>query len=169
LDKSDLTADSVQKVSYLRKAVSLATQATTIDPVYVTGFFNRGLAYFKLGELEKAAADMDSVKVHYQNYPSIPMMNKQISTQYLKRGIDPYAKNGKWDQALIEFKKGLAVDSANADLWFNTGVAYFALRQVNEAVNAWKTTLKINPGYTQAQQDLDYVLKSAVPVAPVVK
>jgi protein O-mannosyl-transferase len=160
IDKANQTKDSIVRVGYLRRAIILATQATTIDPVYVTGFFNRGLSYFKLGELDEAVKNMDSVRAHYLNYPTLPIMNKQISALYLKKGIDPYAKNGNWNGALVEFKKGLALDSANAELWFNTGVAYFALHQVSDAVNSWKMTLKIKPGYAKAQQDLDFVLKS---------
>jgi protein O-mannosyl-transferase len=159
IDNADLLTDSIARRASLNKAVNLATRAIEIDPVYVAGFFNRGLALFKLGEIDKSRANMDSVKAHYYNYPALPSMYKTISLAYMKKGIDPYAKNGRWTEALSEFRKGLAIDSTNAELWFNTGVALYAVHDASGAINAWQTTLRLNPAYGPAKQDLNFALQ----------
>ncbi|HLY70446.1 MAG TPA: hypothetical protein VKR53_12010 [Puia sp.] len=158
VDNADLIRDSIQRKESLYKAIELAKKATTIDPVYVAGFFNRGLAWYKLEKMDEAKDCMDSVKAHYVDYPMLPLMYKKIAQFFLIKGSEMYGKNGKWTEAIVEFKKGLAADSANSDLWFNIGVALYANHQVDDAKNAWKNALGINPNYEQARVDLNYVI-----------
>jgi len=157
VNKADLQKDSVQRKQYLDQAVALSTRAIQIDPVFVAGFFNRGIAWLKLGDLDNAKANMDSVKAHYVNYPGIAEMYQQIAGLYLSKGRFLYARNNQWPQAIGEFKKGIAIDPSNAELYFQEGVAYYQNQQFNEALDAWKSALRVRPNYPDAQRDLDFL------------
>ena len=61
-------------------------------------------------------------------------------------------------EAIAEFKKGIAIDSTNYDLWYNLGGAYYSNRQFAEAVEAWKMSLRIKPDYVKAQQGMQAAL-----------
>jgi tetratricopeptide (TPR) repeat protein len=124
----------------------------------VAGFLNRGIAWYKLGDIEKAKANVDTVKKLYPTYPTLPGMYKLIGEFYMKQGWEVYGKAGRFPEAIEEFKKGIAVDSTNAELWYNLGGAYFSNRQFPEAVNVWQIALKLRPNYPQAQQGLQAAL-----------
>lgn len=47
--------------------------------------------------------------------------------------------------ALTEMRKGISEDSANAELWYNFGVAYANVQKFDSARYAWIKTLQSNP------------------------
>ncbi|HLX90428.1 MAG TPA: tetratricopeptide repeat protein [Puia sp.] len=158
VNDADLLHDSTKRRAYLVRAVALADHAIKLDPVYVAGFFNRGLAWFKLGDLDKAKSNMDSVKAHFFHYPLLPLMYRQIATMYGQKGLYLYANAGRWADALDEYGKGIRADSTNAELWYQSGIAYYQLQDLDRAVTAWQTALKFKPGYSDALRNLNFVL-----------
>jgi len=160
ISKSDYEKDETIKKETLHKAIQLLDKAIDLHQhTFVAGFLNRGIAWYKLGDIDKAKANMDSVKALYPNYPTLKGMYALLSTYYLKNGWDSYGKYGKFPEAIGEFKKGLSFDSLNADLWYNLGGAYFSNHQLPEAVNAWRASLNIKPGNVQAQQGMQAALE----------
>ena len=146
-------SDSAKNV-YLYKAVALLDHALSIHPNMVASYINRGIAYYKLGQMDKAKANLDSARVRYPNYPTLPGIYKLIGDDYMNNGWSKYGKYGKYPEAIAEFKKGIAIDSTNYDLWYNLGGAYFSNKQFAEAIDAWKMSLKIRPGYVKAEQGM---------------
>jgi len=138
------TNDSLRK-DYLVRAVALLDHTVSIHRKFVAAFLNRGIAWYKLGNADKAKANMDTVRMYYPTYPVLPGMYKLISEFYNKNGWETYGKNGRFPESIVEFKKGLAIDSTNADLWYNLGGAYYQLHQFPEAAYAWQRSYKYNP------------------------
>lgn len=141
----------------LNDAIALLNHALTIHPDMVASYMNRGIAYYKLGDMDRAKANLDSVKRRYPNYPTLPGIYKLIGDDYMRSGWDKYGKYGKYPEAINEFRKGVTIDSANADLWYNLGGAYYSNHQYLEAIEAWKMTLRIRPDYVKAQQGIQAV------------
>jgi len=153
---SDITIADDQKTDsarnkYLYDAIKLLNHAIIIHPKFVAGFLNRGIAWYKLGNMANAKANLDSAKALYPTYPTLPGIYKLIGEDYMKKGWDKYGKMGKYPEAINEFIKGIAIDSTNSDLWYNLGGAYFSNKQYKEAVGAWQIALKIKPDNKQAQ------------------
>jgi hypothetical protein len=140
------------KDEILYKSIELLNHAITIHPKFVAGFINRGISWYKLGVMDKAKANLDSARMLYPNYPTLPGIYKLIGNDYMKKGWEKYGKFGKYPQAIEEFKKGIAIDSTNAELWYNLGGAYFSNKQYPEAIEAWKISLRIDPTNMKAQQ-----------------
>jgi len=151
---ADYEKDSVKRREYLVQAIQLLDHALEIHPKFVAAFLNRGIAYFKLDSIEKARANMDMVKQLYPTYPTLAPMYKLIADHYSKLGWEQYGKVGKYAEAIAEFKKGLDIDPSNADLWYNTGGAYYSNHQYGEAIQAFQQTLKLRPDFMAARQGL---------------
>ncbi len=150
--------EGAARTEVLHKALKLLDHALAIHPDMVASYMNRGIAYYKLGEMDYAKANLDSVKRRYPSYPTLPGIYKLIGDDYNKSGWERYGKVGRFPEAIAEFKKGITIDSSNADLWYNLGGAYYSNRQYQEAVDAWRMALRVKPDYARAQQGLQAAL-----------
>ena len=154
ITKADEVKTDTEKHAYLYKAIALLDHALNIHPNMVASYINRGIGWYKLGDMDKAKANLDSAKRRYPNYPTLPGIYKLIGEDYMNKGWSKYGKNGMYPEAVAEFKKGIEIDSANADLWYNLGGAYYSNHQFAEAVDAWKVALKLRPNYEKAQRGM---------------
>lgn len=168
---SDITLADDQKTDsgrnqYLYDAIKLLNHAIEIHHTFVAGFLNRGIAWYKLGNMVNAKANLDSARALYPTYPTLPGIYKLIGEDYMKKGWNNYGKVGKYPQAIEEFKMGLAVDSTNPELWYNLGGAYYSSGQYKEAVAAWQIALKLKPGDVQTEKGMQAamgVLNGTIP------
>lgn len=151
---ADYQKDEGTRRKYLTDAIGMLNHALSFHPTFVAGYLNRGIAWYKLGEIDTALANFNKVKTLYPTYPTLPGLYRIAADFYSKRGWDKYGRFGRYPEAIVEFKKGLALDSANAELWYNMGGAYYSSMQFNDAIASWKMALKIKPDYTQAQQGM---------------
>lgn len=143
-----------QRKETLHKAIKLLDHALSIHQTMVASFMNRGIAWYKLGDMDKAKENLDTVKQLYPSYPTLPGIYRLIGEDYMRKGWDVYGKAGRFPEAINEFRKGIAVDSVNPDLWYNLGGAYFSNHQYPDAAIAWQRALRIKPDYAKAQQGL---------------
>jgi hypothetical protein len=151
---SDLQKNDSVRKDYLVRAVALLDHTLSIHHKFVAAFLNRGIAYYKLGDVDKAKANMDTVRSLYPTYPVLPGMYKLISDYYSKNGWENYGKRGLYPQAIAEFKKGLAIDPNNPDLWYNLGGACFSNKQYADAAYAWQKVLSLTPNNQNARAGL---------------
>ena len=157
ISMSDYEKNDSIKRKYLFNAINLLNNALGIHRTFVAGFLNRGIAYFKLGDLDKAKPNFDTVKTLYPNYPTLESLYKLLGQNYNSNGWNMYGKNGKYDLAAVEFEKGIACDSLNPEIWYNLGGSMFNLHQYPQAAYAWQRALKIKPDYKEALQAMQIV------------
>jgi protein O-mannosyl-transferase len=159
VSKADYEKDDTKRKEILRTAVAMLDKTITLHRnTFVAGFLNRGIAHYKLGEIEQSIADMNMVKQLYPTYPTLHGMYQLLAAYYMRSGWENYGKFGKFPEAITEFKKGIALDSSNSQLWYNLGGAYFSNKQYPEAVQAWQISLRIDPKNLQTQQGLQAVM-----------
>ena len=144
---------------YLHDAIDILNHTLHIHRTFVAGFLNRGIAWYKLGDVDKAKPNIDTVRSLYPNYPTLPGMYKLISDYYLKNGWESYGKKGMYPEAIAEYKKGLAIDATNADLWYNMGGAYFTNKQYPEALECFQKAQKLKPDNPNAQQGVNAAMQ----------
>jgi tetratricopeptide (TPR) repeat protein len=152
------TTDSARS-KYLHDAIDILNHTLHIHRTFVAGFLNRGIAWYKLGDVDKAKPNIDTVRSLYPNYPTLPGMYKLISDFYLKNGWESYGKKGMYTEAIVEYKKGLAIDPTNADLWYNMGGAYFTNKQYPDALDCFKKALQLKPNNPNAQQGISAAMQ----------
>jgi tetratricopeptide (TPR) repeat protein len=158
---ADFAKDDKERNDYLTYSITLLDRALSIHHKFVAAYLNRGIAYYKLGQIDKAKENMDIVKSLYPSYPTLPAMYKLVGDYYMRSGWDKYGKYGRYAEAIQEFQKGLAVDTTNADLWYNLGGAYYSNKQYLEAAGAFQRTLRLRPSYMEAQQGMNAALGAA--------
>lgn len=151
IDLSERPENKGKQKELLAKAIGYLDKAIAIHPRYVTSYINRGLAYYKLDDLEKTKANWDMVEVYYPHYPDIPRYKDILATGYLNRGLD-LGKNHKVMEAIAEMEKAKQIAPNNPEIWYNIGGAYFTINDYQKALEAWGKTLEIKPDHQQAQQ-----------------
>lgn len=158
ISMSDYEKDSVKKRKYLTDAIGMLNKALSIHRTFVAGFLNRGIAYFKLGNLDMAKPNFDTVKTLYPNYPTLESLYKLLGQNYMSNSWNAYGKNGRFDMAAIELQKAVACDSLNPEIWYNLGGSLFNLHQFPQAYYAWQHALKIKPDYKEALNAMQVVV-----------
>jgi tetratricopeptide (TPR) repeat protein len=151
---SDQEKNDTIRRKYIHEAIGHLDRAISVHHTFVAGFLNKGIGYYKLGEMDSAKMCLDSVRLNYPNYPTLKTLYSLLGDYHMKKGWNDYGQFGKYPEAIREFQAGIAIDSTNAELWYNLGGAYFSNKQYNEAVNAWQHTLQLNPGHKQAMNGM---------------
>ena len=157
---ADYQKTDTARKKYLYDAIDILNHTLTIHRTFVAGFLNRGIAWYKLGDVDRAKPNIDTVRSLYPNYPTLPGMYKLMSDFYLKNGWEKYGKVGMYPEAIAEYKKGLTIDPTNVDLWYNMGGAYYTNKQYPDAIAAFQQALKINPKNVQAQTGINAAVQN---------
>ena len=121
IDMSNVEPDSLKRVADLTKGVELLKHALTFHTTYVIGFFNLGLAYFKLGDADSAKKNFDMVVNYYPKYP-------RLGEFYYNLGVLFYLHQ-KMQQAVNCWQTTLFIDPQNKE-------AVHALQVVGAPVQA---------------------------------
>ncbi|MEI8279864.1 MAG: DUF6056 family protein [Bacteroidota bacterium] len=148
---SDLPENKNKRTDLLNKAIVHLDKAIALHPKFTTGYLNRGVAYYGLGDIDKAKNDWQLLKQYFPSYPTLPYLDSLLGAYYLKNGWEQYGKIGKFDSAVLEFKKGLEVEPSNVDLWYNMGGAYYTMNQYDKAMEAWQKALQLKPDRADIQ------------------
>jgi protein O-mannosyl-transferase len=152
---ADYAKDSTEREKYLRDAVKILDHTLTIHTKFVAAYLNRGIAWYKLGNIDKTVENINHVRTLYPTYPTLPGMYKLICDYYLKIGWEQYGKQGRYSEAVEVYKRGLQVDSTSVDLWYNMGGAYYTNKQPAEAIMAFQKALTLQPDNKQAREGLN--------------
>jgi hypothetical protein len=165
IDLSERPENRARQNELLNKAIGYLDKAIAMHERYVTSYINRGLAYYKMGNLEKTRENWDMVEKYYPHYPDIPRYKEILANGYLNKGLN-LGKEQRFTEAVAEMKKGLEIAPNNPEIWYNLGGAYFTMKDYPEAMAAWEKTLQLKPDHQQAQQGYA-AIKSMMGIQPV--
>ena len=167
ITQADYQKDEKDRQKYLYDAIEILNRTLSIHHTFVAAFLNRGIAWYKLGDMDMAKPNFDTVSKLYPTYPTLPGMYKLIGDYYMKKGWEQYGKKGKFPEAIRELRKAAAIDSVNAEVWYNLGGAYFSNRQFPEAAMSWQRALKIQPNYPRAREGMNAAMAAIANGAPM--
>ena len=102
-------------------------------------YYNRGIAYEKKGEYDRAIADYDTAI----------KLNPKNATAYNNRGI-AYSKKGEYDRAIADYDTAIKLNPNYAMTYSNRGVAYDGKGQYDRAIADYDMAIKLNPKYARA-------------------
>jgi tetratricopeptide (TPR) repeat protein/NADH:ubiquinone oxidoreductase subunit 3 (subunit A) len=148
---ADSATDNNRKKELVLQAVGYINKAISIYPRYADAYINRGVAYLKLGDYEKAFNDCDSIVMHDPGNVHLAYLSFQVSDHFFNLAMDAYNK-GNFDVAFPLFNKAAVAAPTDADLQYNVGFAYFDRRQYPEAKKFALKALSINPQHEKAKQ-----------------
>lgn len=136
--------------NFLDTARNLARKAMELDHTFPDPVINLGLSLYCLGYPDSAMYYWNIVQnTLYPNHPGVLKYFGMLGRFYLKQGKE-YGENGDLMDALSDFRKGVRADSANAEIWYNLGGAYFSVQKFDSARKAWTIALQLKPGYPEA-------------------
>jgi tetratricopeptide (TPR) repeat protein len=144
----DRNLNQTEKANFYRKAIEFSERAESIYPDFVEIYINRGVAYSRLENLEKAKENWEKARKIFPSY-DMKQYDNTLSEMYMREGLRLGAKN-KFADARENFDKGLKYNPLNPDLWFHRGGAFFAEQKLDSAIACFEKSLKIRPGYREA-------------------
>ncbi len=105
INSADLEKDTVGKEFDLREGIKYYDKAISIDPAFVSGFLNRGMAYFNLRMPDSAIANLEKVRALYPRYPKLDDM-------FFNVGVNFYV-NRRFNEAIKAWQTALAIEPNN--------------------------------------------------------
>jgi tetratricopeptide (TPR) repeat protein len=68
---------------------------------------------------------------------------------------------GKFDEAILQYKRALACNPADEDSLYNLGLTFFRLKQYQEAIACYEAALRVSPDRLRTHHDLAMALGEA--------
>ena len=106
-------------------------------------YSNRGVAYWKKSEYDRAIAD----------YTEAIALDPNDAIAYSNRGV-AYKKKGEVDRAIADHTTAIALDPDYAIAYFNRGVAYRKKGDKEQAIADFRTALEIDQSDRNAKNNL---------------
>lgn len=163
-------------------AISSYQTAVEIDPNYYSGFVALG----NLHEIKKSPLALDFYKTALQidergldalygvamiaqnsnnleeaksTYRKILEISPDYYTALYNQGYIKLVFEAQYDSAVYFFQKTVDIEPSYADAWYNLGLSEQARGRNREAIKAFKETLKIDPEFKKAQDEINNILK----------
>lgn len=70
-----------------------------------------------------------------------------------------YILSQRYDEAIKVLRRAEKMRKTDARLYYNLGIAYEALNEMNEAREAFRFVLKLDPDHKSAQEHLDKLIE----------
>ncbi len=137
-DKKPLNIDKA------KKAIEYCNKALSFYPNFYTVKETRGLAFYAIGDKERALPDLLEVIAKEPKNTQLPPKIARI-----------YTERNELDKAENVLKKSIAAGVQSADNFIYLGVIYFKLNRREEALTAFKNAQKINPKDNTILQYID--------------
>ncbi|TIP35037.1 MAG: tetratricopeptide repeat protein, partial [Mesorhizobium sp.] len=133
--------------------ISDYNQALSLDPKHAVSYYNRGLAWDRKGDNDRAVAD-------YNEAISLDPNNVEFAAAYAGRGMAS-ADKGDNARALADFDKGISLDPKNADAYFDRGIVSFYSGALAEARADFEQAATLKPDFAYSAIWLDLANRRA--------
>jgi tetratricopeptide (TPR) repeat protein len=138
LESRDNRVGAYLQVNKFAEAIQDATTVLAADPKRGFTLLNRGYAYEKISQFDKAVADYGA---------AIPLLTgaDQASTYFSKADLE-FLKLTQLQPAVDDYTKGLALDKNNVGALLNRAACYFQLKSFQPALADYSAALALKPG-----------------------
>jgi tetratricopeptide (TPR) repeat protein len=132
-------------------AIACFTKAIRLNPDYAEAYYNRGVAYSKKDELDKAIGDFSAIidqKMGAVNpLPILDLVFHKpgvMAKAYYNRGI-AYMDLGQYHKAVADYTEVLRIKPDDADAYFNRAAAYDHLEEHDKEIADYTEVIRIDP------------------------
>lgn len=139
------------RLEKLEEAQRYYLQALEFGPRYVKAHNNLGSIYLKQGKFESAIKHLEQAVAISPTYSKAHL---NLGTAYITIGR-AFRQDAAVIKGIDEVALSMQYGSPEADGYYNLGLAYEHLRQVQQALNYYRKTLELDPSYEMARTKLD--------------
>lgn len=173
---------SYAQIRNLDKAIQSYQHALSLNPNYVEGYNNLGVALRDKGKIDEAIVAYKKALSLKPDYPeALSNMGNALHVQgKMEEAIEAYkdalslkpsyAKvyinmgavlqdRGKLQEAIKAYNKALSLKPDYAEAHINLGIALHGQGKLNEAMEACKKSISLNPFYAEAYNYIGKILK----------
>ena len=126
------------------KAIQEFTRATELDPSYIEAWYNRGLLYEKLEDIEKACEDFKQV---VNRAPAFHAARHNLGVLYIKQQ--------QWEDAERVFEEILETEPREPDAHYHLAAIYLNLySDVDRAIHCLQYAIERDPEHLDARFEL---------------
>ena len=123
-------------------AIIELTTAICLDPTYSYAYVNRGVAYSRLGQYQRALSDETE---------AIRLGHPKLAVVYVNRGNN-YNHLGQYQRALQDYNEAIRIDPQNANAYWGRGAAYHNLGQYQRAAQAYDEAIRLDPSNDKVRE-----------------
>lgn len=106
------------------------------DKPLIDAYYSRGLAWFELGDLNKALSDFNMTI----------QLNPRHSDAYYSRAF-VWDYKGQRDKAIEDFTKALEINPYDADSYYSRGNCWFDQNMLDKAIADYSQAIKLRPKF----------------------
>jgi tetratricopeptide (TPR) repeat protein len=114
-------------IQYYRKAIELS-------PKFEEAYYQRGMAYYRQGDLQKAIAD----------FSEVIELNPQNAQAYSDRGA-MFSQMNKIDRAIRDYDAAIRINPGFSNAYTNRGRAYVEKENIEAAMSDYNKAIELNP------------------------
>jgi tetratricopeptide (TPR) repeat protein len=129
-------ANAPNRTRMVRDAVRFGEKAVSLNPRYVTGMLNLGLAYAKLGEYDRSRQLWEAAFRLHPQHPSRAQYLGDLANSYFNQGLD-LGRQGRWVECAATLRKAVELAPENARYWRALGNCANDARDGRQAAEAW--------------------------------
>lgn len=130
-----------------RGAITNYDQALQINSNNPYAYFQRGTAYYQLGNKQAAIEDFNQVL----------RINPNNALAYFSRGYTRYNLKD-YQGAISDYTQAIRLKPDDADVYLNRGLARYDLKEYKEAIADYNQAIRLNPNYSLAYYNRGIVL-----------
>ncbi len=135
LDRIRLKGDSQD----LNQAMVGFNRAIELDSTDALTFYNRGVTYGYLGNLERAI----------QDYTKAVDLDPDFASAYLNRG-NAYYNTGDLHQAILDLTKAIEIDPEHVGAYVIRGAVYYSSGDLERAIRDFTKAIELDPSQADA-------------------
>ena len=124
----------VQEEEDWAEAIANYDEAIRLDPDDAEAYFNRGVAYDNLGQIDLAI----------QDYSKAIDLDPEDSDAYFQRGL-AYSELEQHQNAIQDYQEVIRIEPEDGDAYFNRGLAYFSLGDYQRAFDDYNEAIRFDP------------------------
>jgi tetratricopeptide (TPR) repeat protein len=162
-----LSYATVRQIDIWHDSISLWNRVLDKEPEVHIAYVNRGIAYMKLGQLDKALGDFNKVisfrpdaKAFYHRalvFTKLNLLPQAISDYSLAVGVNPsyydaynnrgviFQGQGRYDEALADYNAAIALRPSNFQAYVNRGLVLERVGQIDSALADFDRAVALNP------------------------
>jgi len=160
-----------------KEALERLQKVAELKPDHAEARFNLGFIYYKQGKLDEAiveyeeglSVEPDNLRGHLSLgyiYDKKKMYDKAIEEYMIASGIDPDAKQARvamgYTQSIRDLERSIEEDPNDFLALVHLGHIYYAKKMYEDAIDAYKRALEINPTSEIAESSLEKAVIAAV-------